>query len=279
MRQFLQVKQDQPDGILFFRMGDFYEMFFEDAVIAAKALDLTLTSRDKGKPDAVPMCGLPHHAARAYIARLTEQGFKVVICEQVEDPKTAKGLVKREVVQIVTPGVVVDDEVLDPKTARYLASVRCESSSPRWGLAYVDVSTGEFRATELSSLSELAAELTRVAPREILAGNKELGSGQMKRLVERYRSAAYTGIERRTTQETTTILESALAGDIEELGLTALPLAAGAAADVLRYARSTQPTGTLPVSRLQVYQSGQSVVPDEAAVANLELTQGRVDGK
>jgi DNA mismatch repair protein MutS len=279
MRQFLKVKQDQPDGILFFRMGDFYEMFFEDAVVAAKALDLTLTSRDKGKPDAVPMCGLPHHAARGYIARLTEQGFKVVICEQVEDPKTAKGLVKRAVVQIVTPGVVVDDEVLDPKTARYLASVRCQPSNPRWGLAYVDVSTGEFRATELSSLSDLAAELTRVAPREILAGNKELGTGAMKRLVERFRGAAYTGIDRPNTEQVESILESALAGDIEELGLTALPLAAGAAADVLQYARETQPTGTLPVSRLQVYQSGQSVVLDEAAVANLELTQTLVDGK
>lgn len=273
------MKGEQPDGILFFRMGDFYEMFFEDAVVAAKALDLTLTSRDKGKPDAVPMCGLPHHAARGYIARLTEQGFKVVICEQVEDPKTAKGLVRREVVQIVTPGVVVDDEVLDPKTARYLASVRCEPKSPRWGLAYVDVSTGEFRATELNSLAELAAELTRVAPREILVGHKELSTGPIKRLAERFRGAAYTGVERRTPEQATTLLASALAGDMDELGLAPLPLATLAAADVLHYARETQPTGTLPVSRLQVYESGQSVVLDEAAVANLELTQTLVGGK
>lgn len=279
MRQFLEIKAEHPTGILFFRMGDFYEMFFEDAVIAANALDLTLTSRDKGKPDAVPMCGLPHHAARNYIARLTEQGFKVVICEQVEDPKLAKGLVKRAVVQIVTPGVVVDDEVLDPKTARFLASVCPQARGPRWGLAYLDVSTGEFRATELDSLAELAAELTRVAPREILAGHKELGAGPMQRLAERFRDTAYTGVQRRKEGEIEPLLSSALAGSLEELGLASLPLAAQAAADALQYARETQPTGTLPISRLQMYQSGQSVVLDEAAVANLELVQTLVGGK
>ncbi len=279
MRQFLEVKAEHPTGILFFRMGDFYEMFFEDAVIAAKALDLTLTSRDKGKPDAVPMCGLPHHAARGYIARLTEQGFKVVICEQVEDPKLAKGLVKRAVVQIVTPGVVVDDEVLDPKTARYLASVCPESKGPRVGLAYVDVSTGEFRATELDSIAELAAELTRVAPREILVGHKELEQGPIKRLRERFRDTAYTAVTRRTADEAEALLSGALADSLPELGLGELPLATLAAADVLQYARETQPTGTLPVSRLQIYRSGQAVVLDEAAVANLELVQTLVGSK
>ncbi len=279
MRQFLQIKAEHPTGILFFRMGDFYEMFFEDAVVAAKALDLTLTSRDKGKPDAVPMCGLPHHAGRGYIARLTEQGYKVVICEQVEDPKTAKGLVKREVVQIVTPGVVVDDEVLDPKMARYLASVFPEAKGPRFGLAYVDVSTGEFRCTEVDSLAQLAAELTRVMPREILAGHKELTGASMKRLAERIRGVAYTGVDRRSVEEGRQLLESTLAGTMEGLGLAARPLAARAAADALQYARNTQPTGTLPISRLQVYQTGQSVVLDEAAVANLELTKSLADGK
>lgn len=278
MRQFLQVKAEHPTGILFFRMGDFYEMFFEDAVIAAKALDLTLTSRDKGKPDAVPMCGLPHHASRGYIARLTEQGFKVVICEQVEDPKTAKGLVKRDVVQIVTPGVVVDDEVLDPKSARYLASVVPQSRGPRWGLAYVDVSTGEFRATEVDSLAELAAELTRVAPREILVSHQDLLGTSVKKLCERFK-VAYTGIERRDDAQVTKLLETSFAASLVELGLEERGLAAQAAADALQYARATQPTGTLPLTRLQLYQPGQSVVLDEACVANLELTQTLVGGK
>jgi DNA mismatch repair ATPase MutS len=123
MRQFLDVKERHPDAIVFFRLGDFYEMFFEDAVVAAGLLDLTLTTRDKGKVDAVPMCGVPHHAARGYVAKLTDLGHKVVICEQVEDPKVAKGLVRRDVVRIVTPGVVVDEDALDPKAGRYVAAV------------------------------------------------------------------------------------------------------------------------------------------------------------
>ena len=276
MRQFLQVKAEHPTGILFFRMGDFYEMFFEDAVIAAKALDLTLTSRDKGKPDAVPMCGLPHHASRGYIARLTEQGFKVVICEQVEDPKTAKGLVKRDVVQIVTPGVVVDDEVLDPKSARYLASVVPQTRGPRWGLAYVDVSTGEFRATEVDSIAELAAELSRVAPREILVSQKELAGASMKKLCERFK-VAYTEIERRGTDEVSSLLETSFAASLVELGLEDKPLAAQAAADTLQYARATQPTGSLPLTRLQLYQPGQAVVLDEASI--LKQSDGKTRTK
>src|SRR5205085_6963042 len=123
MRQFLDIKERYPDAIVFFRLGDFYEMFFEDAVVAAGLLDLTLTTRDKGKDDAVPMCGVPHHAARGYVARLTELGHKVVICEQVEDPRLAKGIVKREVVRVVTPGIVLDEDVLDAKSARYLAAI------------------------------------------------------------------------------------------------------------------------------------------------------------
>src|SRR3954469_2167278 len=123
MRQYLDIKERHPDALVLFRLGDFYEMFFEDAVIGARLLDLTLTTRDKGKDDAVPMCGVPHHAARVYIAKLTEFGHKVVLCEQTEDPKLAKGLVKREVVRIITPGVVLDDDVLEPKLPRYLAAL------------------------------------------------------------------------------------------------------------------------------------------------------------
>src|SRR5215208_6765625 len=165
MRQYMDVKDRHPDGIVFFRLGDFYEMFFEDALVAAKALDLTLTTRDKGRDDAVPMCGVPHHSARGYIARLTDLGHKVVICDQIEDARFAKGLVKRAVVRVVTPGVMLDDEVLDPKAARYLAAI---VAGPRPALAYLDVTTGEFRVTELASAAALGDELARVAPREVL---------------------------------------------------------------------------------------------------------------
>ena len=172
MQQYLRIKEEYPDAILFFRCGDFYEMFFEDAVIAARALDLTLTSRDKGREDGVPMAGVPHHAGRGYIARLTELGHKVVLCEQTEDPKHAKGLVKREVVRVITPGIVLDDEVLDPKTARYLAAVAAGNGG--YGFACLDVSTGEFRATEVATIDALAAELARAAPREVLCDRDDV---------------------------------------------------------------------------------------------------------
>src|SRR5689334_11621335 len=174
MRQYLDLKEKHPDALLFFRCGDFYEMFFEDAVIAAGALDLTLTSRDKGKEDSVPMCGVPYHAARGYLAKLTEQGFKVAVSEQMEDPKLAKGLVKREVVRVITPGVVLDDEILEPKLPRYLAAVVPGTKADgQVGLAYLDATTGELFATELAAAAVLD-ELVRIAPREILADPAQL---------------------------------------------------------------------------------------------------------
>src|SRR5258708_24948723 len=173
MRQYLDVKDRYPDAIVFFRLGDFYEMFFEDAVLGARLLDLVLTTRDKGKDDAVPMCGVPHHAAKGYGARLTELGHKVVMVEQVEDPKLAKGLVRREVARVVTPGAVGDDEALDPKLPGYLAAIVLAADRKACGLAYLDASTGELYATELAVVA-LAGELARVAPREILASAADL---------------------------------------------------------------------------------------------------------
>jgi len=145
MRQYLEIKEAHPDCIVFFRLGDFYEMFFDDAVVVARALDLTLTSRDKGKENPVPMCGVPHHAARHYLGKLVERGFKVAIAEQVEDPKVAKGIVKREVVRIVTPGTITDDEQLEPKAAHYLVALLAEGGAV--GLVHFDVTMGEFVAT------------------------------------------------------------------------------------------------------------------------------------
>jgi DNA mismatch repair protein MutS len=267
MQQYLRIKEEYPDAILFFRCGDFYEMFFEDAVIAAKALDLTLTSRDKGREDGVPMAGVPHHAGRGYIARLTELGHKVVLCEQTEDPKQAKGLVKREVVRVITPGIVLDDEVLDPKTARYLAAVAAGNGG--YGFACLDVSTGEFRATEVGTMDALVGELARVAPREVLCDRED---------VQRLYPCAYSPFESVAEPEVEGLLESALADDLAGLGLADKPLAARAAADAVRYARETQPAGTLPLSRLHVYESGEAVVLDEAAIANLELCATLIGG-
>ncbi len=279
MQQYLGIKSEHPDAILFFRLGDFYEMFFDDAVTVSSALDLTLTSRHKGSEEPIPMAGVPHHAARSYIARLTEQGHKVALCDQVEDAKLTKGLVKREVVRVITPGVVVDDEALDPKRARYLAAIA--GGGERWGLAYLDVSTGEFRATELNSLQSLIAEVSRVGPHEILAEAADLApdKGVLGELLQLYRQSAYTAIEPHTWQQAKGVLESALAGTAAELGLEERAIAARAAADVIVYARATQPAGMLPVSRLQLYDSGQAMVLDDVAIANLELTETLMGGK
>src|SRR5262245_26722989 len=165
MRQYLEVKDKYPDCIVFFRLGDFYEMFFDDAVVVARALDLTLTSRDKGKENPVPMCGVPHHAARHYLGKLVERGFKVAIAEQVEDPKFAKGIVKRQVTRVVTPGTIIDDEQLEPKAAHYLVALLCEGGA--CGLAHLDVTTGEFAAAQLP-VADVVDELARLEPREVL---------------------------------------------------------------------------------------------------------------
>ena len=168
MQQYLELKEKYHDTFLFYRMGDFYEMFFEDAEIASRILGITLTSRDKQAENPIPMCGVPYHAADSYISRLLEAGHKVAICEQVEDPKKAKGLVKREVVRVLTPGLVTSEENLEAKNSNYLAAIACNKKKNSFGLSYLDITTAEFKVTELSSSEELMDEIARISPRELL---------------------------------------------------------------------------------------------------------------
>ena len=172
MRQYLDVKSRYPDAIVLFRFGDFYEMFYDDAVYAARVLDLTLTTRDKGKEDPVPMCGVPHHAVRSYLGKLTELGHRVALCEQLEDPKVARGIVKRDVVRVITPGVVLDEEALDPRAPSYVAAAVGDARGG-YGFAFLDVTTGDFRATEAPSADALLDEIGRVAPRELVLGRSD----------------------------------------------------------------------------------------------------------
>src|SRR5580700_3121116 len=149
MRQYLAAKEAHPDALLLFRMGDFYELFFEDAVVAARALDLTLTARNKGSEDEVPMAGVPHRAASAYVQRLLDQGFKVAICEQMADPSKVKGIVPRAVVRVATPGIAYDDSGLEPRQNHYLVAIeRSGDAAGAFGVAALDLSTGEFVACE-----------------------------------------------------------------------------------------------------------------------------------
>lgn len=166
MRQYLSAKEAHKDALLFFRMGDFYELFFEDAVVAARALDLTLTARNKGAADAIPMAGVPHHAASSYIQRLLEQGFKVAICEQMADPSKVKGIVPREVVRVVTPGITYDDAGIVARENHYLVAVDRDGAT--YGIAALDMTTGELVACEASDAAVVLAELVRLDPREVL---------------------------------------------------------------------------------------------------------------
>ncbi len=269
MRQYLDVKARYPDALVFFRLGDFYELFYEDAVYAARVLDLTLTTRDKGKEDPVPMCGVPHHAVRAYLARLTELGHRVALCEQLEDPKVARGIVKRDVVRVITPGVILDEESLDPRTPSYVAAASGDSRGG-YGLALLDVTTGDFRATEAATVELLLEEIGRASPREMVLARGDRDAA----LAERIR-AAFPRLPRAAVADgdPAAELSAALGARFDAGFLDRSAPAARAAAAVLRYARATQPGAELALSGLETYRRDDALVIDEQARAHLELVE------
>ena len=190
MRQYLAAKSGHPDALLFFRLGDFYELFFEDAVVAARALDLTLTARNKGAVDEVPMAGVPYHAASGYVQKLLDLGHRVAICEQMAYPATVKGIVPREVVRVVSPGIAYDDAGLDARTNHYLAAVDRFADAGPFGVAALDLSTGELLACEAPDEATALAELQRLEPREVLLGPRAHGFAKPLALIARWRSCS-----------------------------------------------------------------------------------------
>jgi DNA mismatch repair protein MutS len=276
MRQYLDVKARYPDAILFFRLGDFYEMFYEDAVYVARALSLTLTTRDKGKEDPVPMCGIPHHAARGYVLKLTELGHRIAICEQLEDPRLVKGIVKRDVVRVVTPGVILDEESLDPRAPHYVAAVAGDARQG-WGLAFVDVTTGDFRATEAASTEALLDEISRAEPRELLVarGDDDLAAA----LRRAYPRLPQTVVAKDEPPEPLAVLGQSLGKHLDAGALSRAPVAAIAAARVLRYVQATQLAAPLPLGRLELFRRQDYLVLDEQARAHLELTETMLERK
>ena len=175
LKQYLEIKEHHQDTILFYRMGDFYEMFFEDAKQASRILNITLTSRNnKNDANKVPMCGVPYHAAQSYIGKLVQAGKRVAICEQTEDPAQAKGIVKREVIRVISPGVVTDDQLLDEKENRYVCAVcrDVQSGGVNWGISFLDLSTGDFIAGDFTDESDtpeqVIDQIARMNPAEIL---------------------------------------------------------------------------------------------------------------
>ncbi|MEO8211913.1 MAG: DNA mismatch repair protein MutS [Myxococcales bacterium] len=279
MRQYLDVKSRYRDAIVFFRLGDFYEMFYEDAVYVAGALNLTLTTRDKGKEDPVPMCGIPYHAARAYLAKLTDLGHRIAVCEQLEDPRAVRGIVRRDVVRVVTPGVILDEESLDPRAPSHVAAVTGDGRRG-FGLAFLDVTTGSFRATEAPTVEALLDELARAEPRELVIGP---GQGDLATAVKRaYPHLVQNALKdgsASAAQQATTVLATALGSSWDATLLERAPMAIDAAAAVLSYARATQPAASLVLTPLEVFRRSDTLIIDEQARAHLELVESLLDRK
>jgi len=280
-RQYLKIKGEHPDAILLFRMGDFYETFDDDAVLAAKELEITLTSRSMGKGLRVPLAGVPIHALDNYLSRLIKKGHKVAICEQLSDPATSKGLVDRGVVRVVTPGTVLESALLDQKTNNYLAAV--SQHEGRAGLAYVDITTGEFSATELL-LQEVSLELERIEVAEVLVpdsgeppvwmdpgGN---GTGPRYELSPVESRTFHTGEDRQA------LLSHYGIFTLESFGCEGMDLAVAAAGAILEYLARTQKSAVLQLGNLAIYATGSFMALDSQTRRNLELfSAGRNESK
>ncbi len=264
MRQYLEIKRQYPDAILFFRMGDFYEMFFEDAEIGSKVLEIALTSRQKDTPNPIPMCGIPYHALSSYLPKLVEHGYKVAICEQVEDPKQAKGIVKREVVQIVTPGMILDPEYLEATKGNYVAAFT--NWAGRYGLAYLEISTGEFKATETLLVEELRDEVSKIEPKELLMDKGLILQFDFKNL------SIKTDYPLPDLAKAEEILKRQFeVKDLNLLGLSDWPAATIAAAWLLDYAASAQKSVLRHVDQIHTYSIGQYMLLDPITITHLEI--------
>ena len=276
MQQYMEIKQNYQDCILFFRLGDFYEMFFEDAIVASKEMEITLTGKNCGQEERAPMCGVPFHSADTYIAKLVEKGYKVAICEQVEDPATAKGIVKREVIQIITPGTIVNQTMLNEKENNYLASVYlCEDGM---GISYCDISTGELYATEVlgkGTEETLLNELVKVNAREIIINsdaNVIFDIEEIKKITGAYITEQEEGLYNKITVNDM-ILKQFQMQSLTGLGLNDCDFACFAVGALLSYLFETRKHNLGHITGINVYDIGSHMSLDKATIRNLEITE------
>ena len=272
MQQYLSMKDEHLDQILMFRLGDFYEMFFDDAVTASRELELTLTGRDCGLPDRAPMCGVPYHSVENYIARLVKKGYKVAICEQMENPALAKGMVKRDIVRVVTPGTLMEANMLEEGSNNYICSL-CPAGE-RCGLAFADISTGSVLVTEVSGEMAAINELGKYAPHEVIYA-EELP--QLRSVVgflkDRLCCAAQAGDRDAYTEETAKKLVTEQFGEDTVTRLAGTPLAVRALGGLMAYLKVTQFTGLERLLEAKSYLPQEYMRLDVAARRNLELTE------
>ncbi|HYE15911.1 MAG TPA: hypothetical protein VD968_15825, partial [Pyrinomonadaceae bacterium] len=316
LQQYQELKRQHPGTLLFFRLGDFYELFFDDAVTGARELEITLTARHKERGNPVPMCGVPHHAVAGYVARLIRKGYRVAICEQTEDPSKARKLVRREVVRVITPGTAVDPNLIETKEAVYLAAV-C-GAGDTYGAAFLDLSTGEFRATEVSgpdAWARVRADIESYSPRELLfpaslaplvkdaytgtaahtaplplsAGDERDAAAPVARISPAGMAAAtangaglaLTPIDDWLWEPTSCaslLLEQFGARTLEGYGLSNKIAAVSAAGACLRYARDTQRAAAAHVTDISFFETHDYLVLDSVTCRNLELVESQGAG-
>ncbi|WP_303871368.1 DNA mismatch repair protein MutS [Acetobacterium wieringae] len=280
MTQYLQIHEEVPDALLFFRLGDFYEMFFDDALTASRELEIALTGRDCGLEERAPMCGVPHHAAQNYITRLVEKGYKVAICEQVEDPKEAKGIVRREIIRVISPGTISEGKLLESKKNNYLMALYLENNT--LGIASLDVSTGDFYVTEIMAknreqwLSQLSDEIGRLLPAEVILNGALFKDSQALALIENrfgiltsLYPEKYFSVKNGSKRITDQFQVFALGA----LDLERRDHAIAAAGALLLYLDETQKRALTHIKTIRYYNSRDYMVLDLSTRRNLELTQ------
>ena len=269
MQQYLSVKEQYPNAILFYRLGDFYEMFFDDAKLVSRELELTLTGKDCGLSERAPMCGVPYHAVDTYLQKLIEKGYKVAICEQMTDPALSKGLVEREVVRVVTPGTVIESNILEDRRANYIAAICLRKNQA--GCAFCDVSTGEFYLYQIQDVrAHLADELARLSPSEIIV-NDAAAFATIE--PERAAKADVLDEDRFTYTFAAKILTAHFGKSVAEMGFEGQRLAVAAAGALLSYLTETQKNALGHILRAQPYESTRYMTLDRVALRNLELVE------
>ncbi len=274
MQQYMKTKEEYKDCILFYRLGDFYEMFFEDAKTVSRELELTLTGKACGLPERAPMCGVPFHSVEGYLSKLVSKGYKVAVCEQMEDPALSKGLVKREVIRVVTPGTNLNVQALDESRNNYIMSIVYVSD--RFGISFADVTTGDYFVTEVDTLRRLMDELYKFSPREVICNEALFMSGMdMEEPKERLGTAIYSLENWYFDDELCKkeLLEHFQVKSLEGLGVADFGCGVIAAGALLRYLTETQKTSLSHMSRLRPYASGNFMIIDSSSRRNLELSE------
>ncbi|HIT61633.1 MAG TPA: DNA mismatch repair protein MutS [Candidatus Fimousia stercorigallinarum] len=274
MEQYLEIKKQNQDCILFYRLGDFYEMFFEDAIIASKELEITLTGKNCGQDERAPMCGVPYHACDTYLNQLIEKGYKVGICEQVEDPKSAKGIVKREVVRIVTPGTNISTQNLDETKNNYLMCIYCGDGE--YGISFVDITTGDFRTTTIDDAGKLMDEIFKFTPAEIICNDAFFISGiDLKFLKDRLHISISTVDHYYFDEENgiRMIKKQFHIDQLDGLGITDFPLCVVATGALLCYLNETQKHSLEHLTKIIPYITSDYMLIDSASRRNLELCE------